>query len=207
MKKVITDRYVRDVYKSGSRKIEIGSEDILTPLAKDTINDLRMSVVEPAKLVSRTDAGVVAIGSDHTGFKLKEILKNTLQNMGIKIIDVGTFGEDSCDYPDFAVKVANKVITGKAEFGIMLDATGIPSAITANKIPGIRAATCYNEFTAWSARNHNNANLMVLGAKTIGEESAKSILNKWMNTKFEGGRHQNRLDKITMIEKQFSKNT
>lgn len=98
-----------------------------------------------------------------------------------------------------------KVKNGEVDFAVLVDATGIPSAITANKIPGIRACTCYNEFSARSGREHNNGNVLVMGARTLGEETIKSILEVWLNTPFGGERHQRRLDKITAIEKEFSK--
>ncbi len=209
MKKVITERDVIESYKTGSKNIAVNSNDIITPLAKEKINDLGIKITtesgKPVRIGS-FKVSKIAIGSDHTGFNLKEFLKKILADKSVEIIDVGTNSEDSCDYPDFALSVAYKVTAGEADCGIILDATGIPSAITANKIPGIRAATCYNEFTAWSARNHNNANILVMGAKTLGDESAKSILDKWLTTDFEGGRHQRRLDKITRIEdKLFNK--
>ncbi|MDP3150168.1 MAG: ribose 5-phosphate isomerase B [Ignavibacteria bacterium] len=143
---------------------------------------------------------VVVLGCDHTGLTVKNLLIKILIEKGFKIQDVGTFDEVSCDYPDFAYAAAKKVKSGEADFGIIVDATGIPSAITANKIKGIRAATCYNEFSAKSAREHNNANILVVGAKALGEETIKGILETWLTTKFGGGRHQKRLDKITEIE-------
>ncbi|OGU46665.1 MAG: ribose 5-phosphate isomerase B [Ignavibacteria bacterium GWB2_36_8] len=141
------------------------------------------------------------MGSDHTGFKVKNILSKIITEKGFEVIDVGTFDEKSCDYPDFALAVAEKVQSMSVDFGIIVDATGIPSAITANKLKGIRAATCYNEFSTRSAREHNNANVLVLGAKALGEETIKSILEVWLNTNFGGGRHQKRLDKISDIER------
>ncbi|OGU34393.1 MAG: ribose 5-phosphate isomerase B, partial [Ignavibacteria bacterium GWB2_35_6b] len=128
-----------------------------------------------------------------------------LKDKNFDIIDVGTNSKESCDYPDFAIAVAKKVGMKEVRFGILIDATGIPSAITANKFPGIRAATCYNEFSAKSAREHNNANIIVLGAKTLGEETIKSILDTWFKTNFAGERHQKRLNKITEVEKYFMK--
>jgi ribose 5-phosphate isomerase B len=206
MRKVISNNTVDDVYRSGKLFIEVGPDDILTPLAQDRIKELGMVVKTAGTNPGNNDKlNIVGLGCDHTGYKLKIIIKELLQKKGFEIIDVGTNSESSCDYPDYALATAQKIIERKVDFGIMIDATGIPSAITANKIPGIRAATCYNEFTAWSARNHNNANLMVIGAKAIGEETAKSILEKWLSTEFEGGRHQKRLDKITKIEEKFYK--
>ncbi len=204
MRKVISNNIVDDVYRSGKLFIEVGPDDLITPLAQDRIRELGM-IVKTAGAVPGAPGklNVLSLGCDHTGYKLKILLKEVLAKKGFEIIDVGANSESSCDYPDYALAVAQKVIERKADFGIMIDATGVPSAITANKVPGIRAATCYNEFTAWSARNHNDANIMILGAKAIGDETAKSILEKWLVTEFEGGRHQKRLDKITKIEETF----
>lgn len=207
MKKVITEIDVINLYRSGNSSIKIDHNTLITPAAKDKLNDLKIKVInsesEPKKEI--TDSWItkkkIAIGSDHTGYRIKEVLKEILIDNGFNIVDVGTSSEDSCDYPDYAKAVAVNVNDDSVDFGIIVDATGIPSAITANKIKGIRAATCYNEFSAWSARAHNDANILVVGAKTLGEETIKSILNKFMDTNFEGGRHQRRLDKITLIEK------
>ncbi|KUO62507.1 hypothetical protein APF79_08165 [bacterium BRH_c32] len=147
----------------------------------------------------------MAIGSDHTGYKVKEILKEFLKAKEYQILDVGAFSEKAVDYPDSAIAVVQKVLSLEADFGILLDATGIPSAITANKFAGIRAATCYNEFSARSGREHNNANIIVMGAKTLGEETIKGILNTWLVSEFLGERHQKRLDKITAIEEKLIK--
>jgi ribose 5-phosphate isomerase B len=209
MKKLFTER---DIYNAAreDKIILISKDDILTPSAKDKIKELGLIIVDKdeAEKISGTQIpsqtthlNKIVIGSDHTGFKVKNILSKMLIDKGMQIIDVGTYDEKSCDYPDFAYAVAKKVQIKEADFGILIDATGIPSAITANKLKGIRAATCYNEFSARSAREHNDANVLVVGAKSIGEETIKSILEVWLNTKFGGGRHQKRLDKITAIEK------
>ena len=210
MKNLITELDIYKLHKSGKTIIPIGNEDILTPLAKDKIKSLGMKVItkEEAEKLYFEDPNIsntvrekrVAIGCDHTGFKVKNLLIKILSDKGFELIDVGTFNEQSCDYPDFAFAAAVKVKEKKVDFGIIVDATGIPSAITANKVKGIRAATCYNEFSARSAREHNNANVLVLGAKTLGEETIKSILDVWLSTGFGGGRHQKRLNKITLIE-------
>jgi len=212
MKKLLTER---DIYNAAqeSKIILVSSEDILTPSARDKIKELGLTVVdkdEAEKLgdesyKSSKTAGLnkIVLGSDHTGFKIKNMLSKILTDKAYKLIDVGTYDEKSCDYPDFAFAAAKKVQAGEADSGILIDATGIPSAITANKLNGIRAATCYNEFSARSAREHNDANILVLGARSLGEETIKSILEVWLNTKFEGGRHQKRLDKITGIEKKY----
>lgn len=214
MKKLFTER---DIYNAAREDniILISRDDILTPSAKDKIKELGLKIVdkdeaekltgESNKASRTTKLNKIVLGSDHTGFKVKNILSRLLTEKGFLLIDVGTYDETPCDYPDFAYAAARKVQEGEADFGILVDATGIPSAITANKLSGIRAATCYNEFSARSAREHNDANMLVVGAKTLGEETIKSILEVWLNTKFEGGRHQNRLDKITGIERNDSK--
>lgn len=209
-KKLITEKEILDLVYKGKKKFEITGNELFTPAAKDKINEAGIRLIKADK--NSMDRGKitqgpfykfkkVAIGGDHTGFTVKKIIIKNLSNEGYEITDVGTYNENSCDYPDFAIKVGELVQRGAVNFGILLDATGIPSAITANKISGIRAATCYNEFSARSAREHNNANIIVMGAKTLGEETIKSILNVWLNSEFLGDRHQRRLDKITKLEK------
>lgn len=213
MKKIITEAEVLAKFKNGDKILAVGEKDIVTPLAKDKIKELGITLVKKVvgDKIEYTSSGevtaipkknVVALGGDHTGYTVKNLLSKILVEKGFSVQDVGTYDEASCDYPDFAFTVAKKVKKGEVDFGILVDATGIPSAITANKIRGIRAATCYNEFTAKSAREHNNANILVLGAKALGEETIKGILEVWLSTNFGGGRHQRRLDKITEIENQ-----
>jgi ribose 5-phosphate isomerase B len=211
MKKLITELDVLKLHQAGVKIIPVGENEILTPLAQDKVKDLGLKIVtkEEAARINNAENFLntsvrlkkAAVGSDHTGFKIKNILSKILTEKGFEIFDVGTFDEKSCDYPDFAFAVAEKVQSMSVDFGIVVDATGIPSAITANKLRGIRAATCYNEFSTRSAREHNNANVLVLGAKALGEETIKSILEVWLNTNFGGGRHQRRLDKISEIER------
>ncbi|MFA6598750.1 MAG: ribose 5-phosphate isomerase B [Ignavibacteriaceae bacterium] len=213
MKKIITEAEVIAKFKNGEKIIAVGDSDIITPLAKDKIKEFGITVVKKSvsdKIEFTSSPGFstnkvtnsVALGGDHTGYTVKNLLSKILVEKGFSVQDVGTYDEKSCDYPDFAFAVAKKVKNGEVDFGILVDATGIPSAITANKIKGIRAATCYNEFTAKSAREHNNANILVIGAKALGEETIKGILETWLITKFGGERHQRRLDKITEIENQ-----
>ncbi len=210
MKKVFTEKDIVNA-SLDDKIILISKDDILTPSAKDKIKELGLRIVnkDAAENIQSSDQQLaksiklnkVVIGSDHTGFKIKNLLSKHLTDKSIQVVDVGTYDEKSCDYPDYAHAVAKKIQAKEADFGILIDATGIPSAITANKLDGIRAATCYNEFSARSAREHNDANILVLGAKTLGEESIKSIVEVWLNTRFGGGRHQRRLDKISFIEK------
>lgn len=148
---------------------------------------------------------MIAIGADHGGFQLKEILKPFLVELGFDVLDCGTTSKEAVDYPDFALAVAQAVAGGKASRGIMIDGAGIGSCMAANKVPGIRAAMCYDISTASNSREHNDANLLTLGAGMIGENLAKQIIKTWLTTDFGGGRHQKRVDKIVSIEKQFLK--
>lgn len=209
-RKLITEQDIVKLILQGKKKFEVSGDELITPAAQDKINEAKIRLIKSDKSNYPTGNFVsgpfykykkLAIGGDHTGFSVKKELIEFLTKNGYEIIDVGTFDENSCDYPDFAIKVSELVLKGDVYFGILLDATGIPSAITANKFSGIRAATCYNEFSARSAREHNNSNVIVLGAKTLGIESIKAILNVWLNSEFLGDRHQRRLDKITKIEK------
>jgi ribose 5-phosphate isomerase B len=148
---------------------------------------------------------VVAIGADHGGFEMKESLKGFLRELGYDIIDCGTKDKNSVDYPDFALAVALLVSQGKAWRGIVIDGAGIGSCITANKVPGIRAALCYDYATAVNSREHNDANMLTLGAGLIGENLAHQIVSTWLATAFLGGRHSRRVEKIMAIERQFLK--
>jgi ribose 5-phosphate isomerase B len=136
---------------------------------------------------------------------LKEILKKELAEKGYKVIDVGTHTKDSVDYPDIAFAVAELVAEGKAWRGVVIDGAGIGSCMAANKVPGVRAALCYDYATAVNSREHNDANVLTLGAGLIGINLAKQILNTWLATEFGGGRHARRVDKITAIMDRFIK--
>ena len=207
-KKLLTEDDIKKMLMNGSKEIVIEKGTVLTPLAKDRIRYSGLKIVSSAAILSSSDSNVnvkISIGSDHTGVKMKKVLYDYLKQKGYDLFDIGTFTEDAVDYPDIAYKVANGVAIGEVKFGIIIDATGIPSAITANKIPSIRAATCYNEFSAKSSREHNNANILVVGARALGEETIKSIADVWLTSKFFGDRHQKRLDKIKLLEEKYSK--
>lgn len=143
----------------------------------------------------------IAIAADHGGFSMKENLKPYLQKQGYLVDDCGTHSSESVDYPDFAYVVAKKVSDGEAWRGIIIDGAGIGSCMVANKVPGVRAAMCYNHATALNSREHNNANVLTLGAGMIDNTLARQIVLTWLNTKFGGGRHARRVDKIMQIEK------
>jgi ribose 5-phosphate isomerase B len=142
----------------------------------------------------------IIIGSDHAGFMLKEILKDYLIKKGIKIKDVGTYSNDSCDYPDFAFKVAKAISENKYKRGILICKTGIGNSIVANRFKGVRAALCYNLKAVRLSRQHNDANILVLGAEFVKIPLAKRMVKLWLDTPFLKGRHKRRLNKIKAIE-------
>lgn len=145
----------------------------------------------------------IILGSDHAGFKLKEKIKSYLLDKGFYIKDVGTFSNESCDYPEFAYLVAKNVSEGKYKRGILICKTGIGNSIVANRFKGVRAALCYNLKASRLSREHNDANILVLGADFVSSNLAKRILNVWLNTPFLGGRHKRRLNKIKKIEEKI----
>jgi ribose 5-phosphate isomerase B len=142
----------------------------------------------------------VAIGSDHRGYAAKEKIKAMLTSKGYEVMDLGTDSPASCDYPDMAYPTCKVVTSGKADLGILLCGTGIGMSISANKVRGIRAACCHDELTAEMARRHNNANVLCLPADLIGEELTRRIVEVWLTTSFEGGRHERRVKRITEYE-------
>ena len=148
---------------------------------------------------------VVAIGADHGGFELKEALKTDLKTLGFDVNDVGTNSKDAVDYPDFAHAVAQAVGSGNAWRGIMIDGAGIGSCIVANKVPGVRAGIAYDYSSAVNSREHNDTNVLTLGAGLIGMNLAKQIVKTWLSTEFAGGRHTSRVDKIKSVEKKYLK--
>ncbi len=140
----------------------------------------------------------IAIGSDHAGFALKKKIMEHFSDRNF--IDVGAHSEESCDYPDFAEAAALKVVNGEADRGIVICGTGIGISIAANKVKGVRAALCCNEFMAEMSRRHNNANMLALAARVTGEGLALRIVETWLAAEFEGGRHERRVDKMGKIE-------
>jgi ribose 5-phosphate isomerase B len=143
----------------------------------------------------------VALGADHAGWELKEALKAWLMDAGCQVLDFGTHGPDSVDYPDYALQVAEAVTVGKVERGVLVCGTGIGMTIAANKVPGIRAALCGDVFTARMSREHNDANVLTLGGRLMGPEMALDILRMWLETDFAGDRHRRRIGKIADIER------
>ncbi len=141
----------------------------------------------------------IAIGADHGGFHLKEDLKEFILELGHEVKDVGTYSEESVDYPDIAHAVAKDVVSGEVERGILLCGTGIGIGIAANKVPGIRAALCHDTFSAHASREHNDANILTMGERIVGKGLARDIVKIWLESEFEGGRHERRVQKIENV--------
>ncbi len=142
----------------------------------------------------------IALGADHAGYHVKETVKKFLESAGYLVDDVGTWSEESVDYPDYARAVGEKVAAGQDQFGILACGTGIGVAIAANKVPGIRAAVAHDAMTARLAREHNDANVLTLGGRVVDEAQAIEIVRDFLNAQFAGGRHQRRIDKITELD-------
>lgn len=210
-RQLISEQTIIQAAKTGQKTIAAESDAIITSSAKDRASSMGIRIV--SKVQSTTPSSVpkrvkpleeketLAIGCDHGGFHLKQVLIPYIENLGHRVIDVGTFTEEPCDYPEFAYMVARMVSLGEASKGIIIDGIGIASAMVANKVPGIRAACCYSELVAKSSREHNDANVLTLGGRVVGEEAAKSIVGVWLETWFGGGRHKGRVDKIIEMEK------
>lgn len=175
---------------------------IITPLARQYALDRNITFTQAEVALPEPQHRVIALGADHGGYRLKEALKVFLQ-ADYTLIDCGTDSPDSVDYPDFAHAVAQQVSSGRAWRGIIIDGAGIGSCMVANKVPGVLAAMCYDQATAINSREHNNANVLTLGAGLIGEALAKQIVKTWLSTAFGGGRHARRVNKIIDIERRY----
>lgn len=206
---VLTERDLEATSPGGEVVVPRGT--IVTALAREQAERRGISIRFEESKAASEDAGdprggrVVAIGADHGGYELKEQLKIYLAAWGYKILDVGTWSKEAVDYPDFAETVATKVAGGDAWRGVVIDSAGIGSSIAANKVPGARAALCYDRATARNSREHNDANILTLGARLIPAETAREVLAAWLETPFVGGRHQRRVDKIRAIESRHRK--
>ncbi len=148
---------------------------------------------------------MIAIGSDHAGYGLKTEIIDYLKAKGYQLKDLGTYNDSSVDYPDFGVAVAETVISGECEKGIIICGTGLGISISANKVPGIRAALCTDSYMARMSREHNDANILALGARVVGSGLAMDIIDTWLNSEFLEGKHKARIDKISEIETKYSK--
>ena len=146
----------------------------------------------------------IAIASDHAGYPLKEELKRLLREWAHEVRDFGTHSLDAVDYPDFIVPAAEAVAVGQCDRGIVIGGSGNGEALVANKVPGVRCTLCWESYTARVARQHNDANVLSLGARVIGPEVAREVVRVWLESEFEGGRHQARLDKIRAVEERYA---
>ncbi len=210
--RLVTELDLEGVPRGG--RVHLPDGALITPLARQAAMERKISLVvdpaaapsTPASLTDASAAGrarAVAIGADHGGFRLKETLRPVLAELGYAVIDCGTHSEESVDYPDIALAVAQLVADGRAWRGVLVDGAGIGSAIAANKVPGVRAALCYDEATARNSREHNDANVLTLGAGMVGPSLARAILTTWLQTPAEGGRHARRVAKVMDIERRF----
>ncbi|MCL6636941.1 MAG: ribose 5-phosphate isomerase B [Alicyclobacillus sp.] len=147
----------------------------------------------------------IALASDHAGYRLKELLKPTLDKLGVTYDDLGTFDEQSVDYPDYGRQVAEGVASGRYQRGVLICGTGLGMCITANKVPGVRAVTAHDVFSARMSRLHNDANVLTMGERVIGPGLAAEVLKVWLSTEFEGGRHAARVEKMRRIEQAYSR--
>jgi ribose 5-phosphate isomerase B len=203
MKRVIT---AVDVPEGGEVRVPIGT--IVTAAAREVAAARGVRIVElPEEQLSALapPERTIAIGADHGGFRLKEALKPLIEGLGLQLRDVGVHEEKPADYPDLALKVAELVAAGTAARGVIIDGAGIGSSIAANKVPGVRAALCYDKASARNSREHNDSNVLTLGARLLTETQAEEVLRTWLATPFAGGRHQGRVQKIVDIEQRYLK--
>ncbi len=206
MKSLITEREVLEAVKKGNKTITVTKNTLVSPLAKDTAKQHGVIFTETSttmpefKSEGNFSIRRIVIGNDHSAVAVKNLIKDYLLSIGLEVFDTGAIDNTPCDYPDIAAQTVRVFFEKKASFAFLIDAVGNASAMTANKFKGIRAAVCFNEFSARSAREHNNANVLALGAKALGDETIISIVKAWLTTAYAGGRHQKRLDKLTIIE-------
>ena len=201
-KMVITEDDVRGLEDGARLRIAKGAH--LTPLAADIVREKRIELVHRVPRRGSRDSKLVAVGADHGGYKMKEDLKSLLKELGHHAHDFGTNSEDAVDYPDFAHAVARAVADKQADVGIIIDGAGVGSAMTDNKVPGVRAAACYSVTVAQNSREHNDANVLTLGSKTISTAEMREIVRAWLATEISEERHRKRVAKIVAVERQYS---
>lgn len=200
-KTVITEDDVRGL-ESGAR-LRIAEDARLTPLAADIVRERRIELVRRQSRRGSRRQKIIAVGADHGGFKMKEELKSFLDELGHQPRDFGTHSIDAVDYPDIAHVVARAVADREADLGIIIDGAGVGSAMTANKVPGIRAAACYSVRVAQNSREHNDANVLTLGSGTIDSAEMRDIVRAWLSTELSEERHRKRVAKIEAVERQY----
>jgi ribose 5-phosphate isomerase B len=202
-KNVITEDDLRDL--SPGSVLRIGENARLTPLAADLVKQNKIELVRKTPRRGSKAIRLVAIGADHGGFKMKEELAALLRELGHTVHDFGTDSEEPVDYPDFAHAVARSVADRTSDVGIIIDGAGVGSAMTANKVPGVRAAACYSVAVAKNSREHNDANVLTLGSKTITNNEMRDIVTAWLQTSINEERHRKRVAKIEAVERQYQR--
>jgi ribose 5-phosphate isomerase B len=200
-KSVITEDDVRGL-PEGAR-LRVAESARLTPLAADIVRERRIELVRRVPRRGSRAERIVAVGADHGGFPMKEELKGFLAELGHRVRDFGTNSADAVDYPDFAHAVARAVSEGEADLGIVIDGAGVGSCMTANKVPGVRAAACYSVKVAVNSREHNDANVLTLGSGTITPQEMREIVRAWLSTEITEDRHRRRVAKIEAVERQY----
>jgi len=202
-KSIITEDDVRGL--DDGAVLRIGEDARLTPLAADIIKERNIQLVRRNSRRGSKASKLIAVGADHGGFKMKEELKVLLGQLGHKVQDFGTDSEEAVDYPDFAHAVARAVAEGNSDLGIIIDGAGVGSAMTANKVPGVRAAACYSVTVAKNSREHNGANVLTLGSKTISSAEMREIVTAWLSTDLTEDRHRKRVAKIDAVQRQYQR--
>ncbi|HEY1403913.1 MAG TPA: ribose 5-phosphate isomerase B [Pyrinomonadaceae bacterium] len=200
-KTVITEADVRGLERGARLRIAEGAR--LTPLAADIVREQGIELVRRAPRRGPRESKSIAVGADHGGYPLKEELKGYLAELGHRVRDFGTNSTDAVDYPDFAHAVARAVSDGECDLGIVIDGAGVGSAMTANKVPGVRAAACYSVKVAINSREHNDANVLALGSGTITPAEMREIVGAWLSTEIKEDRHRKRVAKIVAVERQY----
>jgi ribose 5-phosphate isomerase B len=200
-KTIITEDDVRGLAEGSRLRVAEGAR--LTPLAADIIREQRIELVRRIPRRGTRTERIVAVGADHGGFPLKEELKGFLAELGHRVRDFGTNSTEAVDYPDFAHAVARAVSEGEADLGIIIDGAGVGSCMTANKVPGVRAAACYDPKVARNSREHNDANVLTLGSGTIDSKQMREIVSVWLSTEITEDRHKRRVAKIEAVERQY----
>ena len=201
-KRVITEREIRQADPGDTLRIDESA--LITPLAEDLVRE-RGIKIERARRRSAASRQKIALGADHGGFEMKEALKLVLADLGHDYQDFGTHSSEAVDYPDYAHTVARAVSRGTCGLGIMIDGAGIGSCMVANKVPGVRAAMCYDEASARNSREHNGANVLTLGGKMISNDKMREIVRAWLSTDLTEDRHRRRVSKIDAVEQEYFK--
>ena len=200
-KSLITEDDLRGL--EAGAKLRISASARFTPLAQDIVNELGIELIRKEPRKSPVKVRSVAVGSDHGGYQMKEQLKSFLGDLGLNVRDFGTNSEEAVDYPDYAHAVAKSVSGRQVDVGIIIDGAGIGSAMTANKVPNVRAAACYNVALARNSREHNGANVLTLGAAQNSADEVKQIVEAFLSTDIAEERHRKRVGKIDNIDKQY----